>query len=155
MNQDKRNPKKTIREWWCENCGLYNSYGEAVKACISALKVQPNAVYKSVARLKKRGTKVLVKDNRKSTIGNIGLSEEELRSKHDALYKLEQAVKTLTLGKFIPEPEFRATVSIDPSKFRSKSDLPQFDSYKGRVQGVTYWGNPKDIKKLKDEGVLS
>jgi hypothetical protein len=156
MNRKKGNPKKSIREWWLENSSLYSSYGDAIQACRSALNIASKAsIYRVVGKLRRKGADVLIKNNQEGKINNVGLSEQELRSKHDALYKLEQAVKTLTLGKFIPEPEFRATVSIDPSKFRSKSDLPQFDQYKGKVQGVTYWGHPKDIKKLKDEGVLS
>lgn len=152
---NKENSKQSIREWWLEHSPGYNSYTDAVQDCVSILKVTRHSVYKIVGKLKRKGTSVLVKDGQPSKINGIGLSEQELRFRHDALYKLEQAVKTLTSGKFIPEPEFRTTISIDPSKFRSKADLPQFDQFKGKVQGVTYWGNPKDIKRLKDEGVLS
>lgn len=155
MNHNKGNPKKSIREWLLENGSLYKSYKDVLTACVSDLKVTRHSVYKTAGKLRIKGVNILVKDGQESKIIGIGLSEQELRSKHDALYKIEQAVKLLISGKFVPEPEFKATVSIESSKFRSKSDLSQFDQYKGRVQGVIYWGNPKDIKRLKDEGVLS
>lgn len=145
----------TVREWLTKNRSKYGKNGEAAAVCAAELKVAKKTVFNMMATLKRNGRSASPPSAGEARLGNIGLSEKELRSKHDSLYKLEQAVKILTSGKFIPEPEFRATVNIDPSKFRSKSDLPQFDVFKGRVAGVTYWGNPKDIKRLKDEGVFS
>lgn len=155
MNNSGVERKISIREWWLDYSSLHASYKDAVLACMSALNVTKHSVHKVTSSLRIAGVKILDKNNPQITVSGIGLSEQELRSKHDALYKLEQAVKTLISGKFIPEPEFRSTISIDPSKFRSKADLPQFEQFKGKVHSVTYWGNPKDIKRLKDEGVLS
>lgn len=148
----------TIREWLAKNREKYQKNSEAADACAEELKVAKKTVFNMISKLKKNENRIAAaisgicgSDVR---LGNLGLSEQEFRAKHDSLYKLEQAVKALVPDKFIPETEFRATISIDPSKFRSKADLPQFDIYKGRVTGVTYWGHPRDIKRLKDEGVL-
>lgn len=146
-----------VRDWIRQNGSKYHKNSEIADACVAALGARRKTVLNALSDIKTNTNgkaAVASLSACELRIGNLGLSEQELRSKHDALYKLEQAVKALSPGKFIPEPEFRATVSIDPSKFRSKSDLPQFDAYRGRVAGLTYWGHPKDIKRLKDEGVL-
>lgn len=155
----------TIKEWWKANEKNFQSYGEAVKACAAQLGVAEKTVYNQCSSLRtlpfssrapKNGTTspaltrppILLKGKM------TGLSEVELRSKYDALYKLEKAVGSLTRGQFIPEQEFRSAINLEPSKFRSKADMPQFDAFKGKVAGVTYWAHPADIKKLKNEGVL-
>ena len=156
MSGDRVNPKKTIREWWGENSILYSSYSDAVAACSEQLGVTRRAIFNLNRRLKLKGKPSLNgKSFSNKKICSSGLSEEELRIKHDPLYKLEKAVKSLIKGQFIPEQEFRGIVGLDSSKFRAKADLPQFDLYKGKVQGAIYWGNPKDIKRLKEEGILS
>ena len=145
----------TIREWIVKNTSKYSSSADAADACSAEIGIKRSTFFNTLSDLKKLGkvrTDIFLAGGAK--VANLGLSEQELRSKHDALYKLEQAIKLLSPGKFVPEPEFRSTVAIDPSKFRAKADLPQFDQYKGRVGSLTYWGHPKDIQRLKDEGVL-
>lgn len=84
-----------------------------------------------------------------------GISEKDLRAKHDALFIVREAAKKLEKGKFFPEAEFRESMCrLDPSKFRSKADGQEFEKYKGRTQGKTYWGHPESIKRMKDDGVL-
>jgi len=143
----------TIREWVTNNAGKYQNNSELADACSKELGVARKTIFNLLSEMKAKGKEKPIRGS-EIRLGNLGLSEQEFRAKHDSLYKLEQAVKMLMPDKFIPENEFRATVAIDPSKFRSKADLPQFDTYKGRVNGVTYWGHPRDIKRLKDEGVL-
>jgi hypothetical protein len=155
MNQNKGNPKKSIRDWWIENSSLYTSSVNAIAACVRDLEVRRKSVVKSLARMRLQGIMEASNERNDEFKSNMGLTEQELRSKHDSLYKLEQSVKTLAPGKFIPENDFRVLTTLDVVKFRSRAELPQFDLYKGKVNGMTYWGNPKDIKRLKEEGVLS
>jgi len=155
MNSKSSNPKKTIYEWWRDNKSLYSSIADAVESCSESLNVQKRSVIKAIRRMRLRGLDVSNNGNGKIRIRTKGLTEQELRKKHDPLYRLEQAVIELEPGKFIPEHEFRILVSLDNIKFRTNADLPKFDSYKGKVNGITYWGHPKDIKRLKEEGILS
>ncbi len=144
----------SISEWIRQKGSKFKSSSEAADACAAELHVARKTFFNTLYKLKKSGKVKPTTCLPDAKVANIGLSEQELRSKHDGLYKLEQAVKNLIPTKFIPEPEFRATIATNPSQFRSKADLPQFDIYKGRVSGVTYWGHPRDIKRLKDEGIL-
>ena len=157
-------PDGTIASWWKENEKNFETYSDAVKACYKDLGVSPKTVYNRCSVLRtlpfssrapKNGTSPALTRSPIILKGKMtGLSEVELRSKYDALYKLEKAVGSLGRGQFVPEQEFRSAINLEPSKFRAKADMPQFDQYKGKVAGVTYWAHPADIKKLKNEGVL-
>jgi hypothetical protein len=147
-------PGLTISEWIRQKGSKFKSTSEAADACSAELHLTRKSFFNTLYELKKKGKVKPTTCLPDARGANLGLSEQELRSKHDGLYKLEQAVKTLMPGKFIPEPEFRATIATNPSQFRSKADLPQFDIYRGRTQGITYWGHPRDIKRMKDEGIL-
>ena len=154
----------TTREWMIKNLSKYDSTQDAVKACSKELDLSYFSVRDKVTRLVKEGVltpvdqftprfKSCPSTQRHSTI--IGLSIDDMREKYDALYKIEKAVKEIPEGRFIPEAEFRECVAkCEASKFRAKADLDQFNKYKGVAKGITYWGNPSDIKRLKEQGVL-
>ena len=152
----------TIRQWMVENLSKYETTREAIKDCSKELCLSFISVRDKVTKLVKEGILTPVdqftprpKSLPQKHGSQIGLSVEDMREKYDALYKIEMGVKEIPEGRFIPEAEFRECVAkCEASKFRAKADLDQFNKYKGVAKGITYWGNPSDIKRLKDQGVL-
>jgi hypothetical protein len=138
-----------VKVWFDTHKTEYGSEDEALKACAKHFKLGV------VAAQQRMGIKDPYLKTMKESHPDVGLSEHQLREKIDPLFKLEQAVKEIPAGKFIPEAEFRSNVAkLNATQFRAKADLPQFNIYKGRNSGVIYWGKPASIKKLKDEGIL-
>ena len=144
------------------NLAKYETTQEAIKACSKELRFSFISVRDKVTRLVKEGVLTPVdqftprpKSSPQKHCSQLGLSVDDMREKYDALYKIEKAVKEIPEGRFIPEAEFRECIAkCETSKFRAKADLEQFNKYKGVAKGITYWGNPTDIKRLKDQGVL-
>jgi len=86
---------------------------------------------------------------------NQGISEAQLRAKHDNKYKVNAAVRKLKPGNFIPESEFLRLADIKPGAgYRTAIDAEEFQKYKGKAGGVIYWSSMDSILKLKNEGVL-
>lgn len=144
----------SIRTWWSTKSKNFANDEEAIIACSKDLGVKPKSVRDSLQR---SSTNSLKKSPISSSTDmcSIGLSVDDIRSKYDVLYKIKKAIKEIPEGRFIPEAEFREMfVKCDSSKFRGKADLPEFSDFKGQAKGITYWANPKDIIKLKNEGVL-
>lgn len=83
-----------------------------------------------------------------------GLSEAELRAKHDNHYKIGKALKSLKKGEFIPESEFIISIGLAGGGYRRWLDSSNYNDYRGKAQGITYYGHPEDIKRMKDETVL-
>ena len=96
----------------------------------------------------------------KKTITNqrkpkMGLSEDQLRAKHDVKYQVKQAVKTLTEDVYLSTPEFIQHAKIKLGQgYRAVIDHPDFETYHGRTGSTVYWSHQDSIKKLKSEGVL-
>jgi hypothetical protein len=136
----------------------YESTEGAIRACCKNLGYSTGSVRTKTREWIKKGY-LKSKDDSNSPIlkksSSLGLSVNDMREKYDVLYKIEIAVKGIPIGRFIPEAEFReCVVKSEASRFRAKADLEQFNKYKGIAKGITYWANPSDIKKLKDQGVL-
>ena len=87
----------------------------------------------------------------------MGLTEEQLRSKHDIRYIVETKCKELKKGAYLPQGEFVQFCGIRPGAgYRDILEHPNHDQYHGKAQGGTvYWGHPDSIKKLKEDGVLT
>lgn len=82
----------------------------------------------------------------------IGLSEKELRSRHDKTFIIQQALKKIRKDEFITDQDMRDKIcKISTQHWRSHSEKSVFDTYKMRLDGKTYWGLPADIKRLKEE----
>lgn len=87
-----------------------------------------------------------------TAILNVGVSEAELRAKHDNLYKIRQGVKQLEDGRYLTDQQMREFCKVNTSKWRSFADNVEFDKYKIKVSGgVTYWGTPKCVQKLHQD----
>lgn len=91
-------------------------------------------------------------DEKKPAVKPIGLTERELRARHDKTFIISQAVKKLRKDEFILDQDMRDKVcKISTAHWRQHSEKPLFDSYKMRIDNKTYWGTPAEIAKLKEE----
>jgi len=85
-----------------------------------------------------------------------GITEAQLRAKHDNHYIIDKKCKELKPGTFLTNGEFIQFCSIRPgSGYRGIIEHPDYDKYHGRAGSIIYWSHPDSIKKLKDEGVLA
>jgi hypothetical protein len=88
------------------------------------------------------------------TKGNI-ITENELREKHDMFFRIQAFVKKIPDGRFIDESSLLRELSlIGKPRYRDALSRPELKDFKGRVDGVYYYGSHNSIKKLKSEGVL-
>lgn len=87
----------------------------------------------------------------------MGLTEDQLRSKHDIRYIVVSKCKDLKKGVYLTQGEFIQFCGIRPGAgYRDILEHPNHDQYHGKAQGGTiYWGHPDSISKLKDDGVLT
>ena len=84
-----------------------------------------------------------------------GISEAQLRAKHDMRFIVESKCSELKKGIFMTQAEFVQMCRINPGAgYRGVMDHPEYDKYHGRAGSIIYWSHPDSIKKLKDEGVL-
>jgi hypothetical protein len=82
----------------------------------------------------------------------IGLSESELRSKHDNMFKIREGVKSLPSDRYLTDQQMRDFCKVSPSKWRGYADATEFDKYKLKVASdTTYWGVPQNIKRLRQD----
>lgn len=85
-----------------------------------------------------------------------GITEAQLRAKHDNHYIIDKKCKELKPGTFLTNGEFIQFCGIRPgSGYRGIIEHPDYDKYHGRAGSIIYWAHPDSIKKLKDEGVLA
>ena len=85
----------------------------------------------------------------------MGLSETELRLKHDIKYQATKAAKSLKEGVYLSMSEFVQIAKIKQgARYRDIVDHTDYEDFRGKAGGVVYWSHPNSIKKLKDEGVL-
>lgn len=89
-------------------------------------------------------------------INNEGLlSEAELRKKHDMFYMIFSFVKGLPDGKFVEETSMLRQLTLyGKPRYKDALSRAELKDFKGKVDGVTYYGASTSIGKLKREGVL-
>lgn len=89
-------------------------------------------------------------------INNEGLlSEAELRKKHDMFYQVFSFVKGLPEGKFVEETSMLRQLTLyGKPRYKDALSRAELKDFKGKVDGVTYYGASTSIGKLKREGVL-
>ena len=86
------------------------------------------------------------------TPSKIGLSESELRSKHDNMFKIREGVKSLPSDRYLTDQQMRDFCKVSPSKWRGYADATEFEKYKLKVASdTTYWGVPQNIKRLRED----
>jgi hypothetical protein len=83
------------------------------------------------------------------------LTEDELRRKHDMFFMVYSFVKNIPYGKFVEEPVLlRQLGLIGKPRYKDALSRAELKLFKGKVDGVVYYGNSTSIQKLKSEGVL-
>lgn len=83
------------------------------------------------------------------------LTETDLRQRHDLFFMILSYLQKICEGKFIEEGAMLRTLGlVGKPRHRDALSRPELKDYKGRVDGVTYYGSVESIKKLKREGVL-
>ena len=86
----------------------------------------------------------------------VGLSEEQLRAKHDVRFIIATKLKELKPGSFLSRSEFIQFCGIRAGQgYSDVLEHPNFDAYHGKAGGVVYFSHPDSIRKLKTEGVLT
>ena len=80
-----------------------------------------------------------------------GISEAEIRAKHDNMFKLRTAIKSLRKGFYLTDQQMRATTKIAINFWRSYADSPEFDKFRIKLGDQLYWGVPECIKKLRED----
>ena len=86
----------------------------------------------------------------------VGLSEEQLRAKHDIRFIIATKLKELKQGSFLSRSEFIQFCGIRPGQgYSDVLEHPNYDPYHGKAGGVIYFSHPDSIRKLKSEGVLT
>ena len=90
-----------------------------------------------------------------TTKKTIGISIEELRSKHDIFYIVQKTVESLEKDVFYQNSDFIVKCNFPSnSGYRETLERKEFESYRGKAGSSIYWGHPESIGKLKEEGVL-
>jgi hypothetical protein len=152
-----------VRKWLSLN---WNKYGkdELIQRCIRELLAYPRSVKDMYTRIKNGKVEMHHANNKEENSmvsgimkieKNVGFSTIDMQKKYDAEFKIEEAIKQIPKGRFVPEAEFRdVLVKANMSHFRIKSNLEKFDKYKGKAKSIIYWGNADDIESLKLRGIL-
>ena len=86
---------------------------------------------------------------------SIGISEDELRCKHDMFFIILSYVKNISGGSFIEETKMLKELTLyGKPRYRDAISRAELKAYKGKVDGTVYYGHPDSIHKLKSEGIL-
>ena len=153
--------KKPVSLWLRENTPLYDNREKLFLDCMaeteSTRKIVQNAMY-DISRSKHPVT--LGIQNTSAIVSSIkpfrGLSESEIREKHDTKFIFSKAVKALERGLYIADSDFIKQCDIkNHVGYIQVLDDPEFKKYKGRAGGITYWSHPDSIEKMKNEGILT
>jgi len=142
--------KTTAREWLTKNKPRYKDRRKWISDCAKALNVSRAAAENIAPRVWPLESKKLSAKQKPIN----GLSETDLRRRHDNAYKVAEAASKLTAGEFIPEADFVSSLRLKGG-YRSVLERQQFERYRGKADGIVYWGHPESIKRLKDDRVLS
>jgi hypothetical protein len=147
----------TIKEYLRTNSNNHLNQKSLVDACEKELGYTRKTISNSIYEMKKAGEHLPYGGVTRPTQSfKTGLSEEELRAKHDTNFIVKQAVKSLQEGVYLVDSEFIKQCNLrTTSGYRSVLDHPDFKDYRGRAGSVVYWSHPKSINKLKQEGVLA
>jgi len=86
----------------------------------------------------------------------IGISEDELRKKHDVKYIIRQAAMKLKKDKYVMDNDFIKKCNLGmQTGYRQSMEDAEFTKYKGRAGRITYWSHPESIQKMKTCCVLN
>lgn len=146
---------KTIRKWLEENIDKYPNK----KACFVAGAPQFNTTWKAIQNIWYARTKMQrrsgVSQTPQTVKKHVFLSDAEISQRHDVYYKIRNAAQKLKPGMYVEDSDFRdSIVCMSTSEYRRPSDNAEFDIYKGKAGGKTYWGHPESIKEKKLGGIF-
>ena len=95
------------------------------------------------------------KEEQKPATGVTHISEADLRKKHDMYFMVLSFIQGIPEGEFVEESVMLRHLGIvGKPRYRDAITRPELKDFKGKVDGVTYYGSQTSIKKLKSEGVL-
>lgn len=90
-----------------------------------------------------------------AVITGAGISEKDLRAKHDLRFIVKHKCEELKSGVFLTQAEFVQFCKINPGAgYRGVIEHPEYEKFHGKAGGTVYWSHPDSIEKLKNEGVL-
>ena len=136
----------TIKEWMKKNEKRLDEK-DILNECMKAVNCTNNAA-----------RKVLSRDFRvhPKNVNTAGISEADLRAKHDVLFQLRKGIEKLQDGVYPIESEFVTDYcSISKGGYKHLLERPEFLEYHGRAGSTIYWSTKKSINKLKNDKVLS
>jgi len=145
-------------EWIKTHHKDYTDRNVLIKNCLEQTGAKRENVVSSLNRLKRIGIVSLNNVDKIKSLNatSSGITEDQLRKKHDISYIVQVNLKKLPEGSFYTEAEFIQKCSLrGQSGYRPILDHPDISAYKGRASGTIYYGHPKGIEKMKSEGVLS
>lgn len=131
--------------------------GLTYKAIGAQLGMTENNVNKRYSSLKSRGLAGEIPAVSSPTIEKpmTGISENELRQKHDMFFIIFTHVKQIPIGKYIEESQLLKELGLyGKARYRDAISRSELKDYKGKVDGTVYYGSVESISKLKSEGVL-
>ena len=136
MKLSKNGSKRGLQRYICRSCGKYFTEG--------TVPVGNN-------RLKKA---FITKSNK-----NMGITEDQLRQKHDVVYILSQVFAKIEAEEetvFYEKSDIikRANLSPGYPGISTVLESEDFKKYSGRAGSVVYWGKSEAITKLKEEGIM-
>jgi len=148
---------KNITESLRANAPLFKDKKSLIESVAKELNQPISLVNKKFLAIKDSHTPIVFGDETPALNSKFkGLSESEIRSKHDTKFILSQVVKKLDKGLYITDADFIKQCDIKSHVgYRQMLDDPDFKKYKGRAGGITYWSHPDSIEKMKNEGILT
>lgn len=85
-----------------------------------------------------------------------GLSETELREKHDLKYIIFKKCSELVEGVYLSHVDFVRYCGIQGLGFKEITEKPEFNAFHGKTRtNVVYWSHPNSIAKMKKEYILT
>ena len=146
-------------EYLRENAIHFNDHKSLIKACIEATGKSYKNVYQAYYDMQRRSNPIIfpAEQMEENVIVRsvIGISESELRKKHDTKYIIGQEVAKLEKGIYLMDADFINRCSLRSQiGYRQFLDDADFAKYKGKAGGIIYWSHPDSIAKMKSEGIL-
>lgn len=151
----------TITEYLRGNAYKYTNKEDLIAACVRELNVAKKRVQSVFSDIKRSRnpiafTTITSAPSHFATTNPVGLSEADLRKKHDVRYITSKAVEALQKGVYLIDADFIKVSNLrSQSGYRQVLDASEFDIYRGKASGITYWSHPESIRKMKIEGILN
>lgn len=145
----------------------YNDPKSLIEACIQATGKTKKLVRQAFTDIQKSGHPITLGQVQPHPITFInapqplnavqpqGLSESQLRAKHDVKFIIRNAAISLKKGIFLSDAEFIKLCNISSQQnYRMGLNDAEFNDYHGKAGGITYWSHPESIAQMKQESIL-